>query len=146
MYPPNPFVSVADNFISLSSFSSLKSLPLSLRIVSKRSVTLSYYFNLKYRRPPKNEDALLHSLVRNANEDENINKIYQSQDITFLGAEFQTVLRGLYLYFLFISLHSRNSMKRTIPWNLQKGKSQICACDYEQMCMRHQSGREGLAS
>lgn len=52
---------------------------------------------------------------------------------------------GLYLYSPFISSHSGNCRKRKIPWNVQKGKAQICGCNFEQMLMRLRSGREGSA-
>lgn len=59
-----------DNFISLSTFSSLKPLPLNLNIVSKISI-VSCEFNLSNLWPSKNEDGLLPSQFGNVNESEN---------------------------------------------------------------------------
>lgn len=66
-----------DNFISLSTFSSLKPLPLNLNIVSKIPI-ISYKFNLSNLWPLKNEDGLLPSQFRNVNESENVERSVHS--------------------------------------------------------------------
>lgn len=66
-----------DNFISLSTFSSLKPLPLNLNIVSKIPI-VSYEFNLSNLWPSKNEDGLLPSQFGNVNESENTERSIHS--------------------------------------------------------------------